>query len=496
MLLRKFIYFMLFLVWINIPVHAELVYGTSARAQFEEFRSRLGDSYLDFENLAAKSNITTEISGLTFKTTEDRAFQNNNAIDTGVNVICSSASPFSSSCDNEDHQIAGVREGNTTDGQSLYEIHFSQPQRRVGLERNWNTFSLTHFYSGNSLLATHQNTQNSEFVGYISESANITRVVIDGIATDVSDTYPRGIYQTGYSDDLFYGASAEDGSGDAETITIVADQGDAIIATTTSADTTHTSVPSVSAIVTDGDDEISLVDEDNTQVTIKPNTLVSQHPKQVVDNQTTKKTTLLRGTLELLVPVTTARDYLVSTAIADILIADSDDNRKANGLTQLTLQYSQEANNGSLNINVSSGSVVVTDRDGVKQTITAGQEVTLNGAVRRSSWVLPIDGGFIQSGVENTLAWLAYPNAAGYLLEYNFPTPKFAEDNPSQPEFSQQSLFFYPGQYSLWQDLVILPLVIPDLPGVLVEARIFPINANGQVINQSKASDTGSYTFQ
>jgi|GEM_PF-1244355 len=489
-------------LFINTTVNAELIFGTSARTQFEDFHRRLGDSFVDFEDFDAKTNLTTEIDGLTFKTTEDRAFQNNNPIDTGVNIICSQASPFSASCEDENHQIAGVREGNTTDGQSLYEINFSTPQRRVGIERNWNTHALTHFYNGSTLLATHQNTANSEFVGYISNSNLITRIVLDGEVTDIGEDFPRGIYQVGYSDDLFYGSTVDgisdddDDDDNSDVLTVSDDKGDAIIATSITVDTTHTSVPVANSIVTDDDDEISLVDEDDTKVTIKPNTLVTQHPKQVVDAKTSKKTTLLRGTLDLIVPVA-ARDYLVSTPIADILIAGTQLTQRANGSdAAFNVQYSQTGFDGNMTISVTSGSVEVTGRDGSTKTLSAGQELSLSGQVQRSNWVLPIDGDFLYGGKENTLSWLAYPNAAGYLLEYTFPSPNFAETNPADPEFTNKTILFSPSQYTIWQDLVIVPLMIPDLPGSIVEARIFPINSSGNVINGSSGSDTGTYTFK
>lgn len=199
------------LLLINLPSYAagQLVFGPTARTQFEDFKTRLGDSFQDFENIPV-SNITTTalIPGVTFRTTRDRAFQHDNAISTGVNVICSPAQPFSGSCANPNHHISGVRAGNTTDGQSVYEIEFTTPQLRAGLLRNWNTDTRTFFYSGATLLASHQNTVGLEFVGFIADTDLITKIVIDGANTPANG-FPRGIYQSGYSDDLFYGTTPD-----------------------------------------------------------------------------------------------------------------------------------------------------------------------------------------------------------------------------------------------------------------------------------------------
>lgn len=296
--------------------------------------------------------------------------------------------------------------------------------------------------------------------------------------------------EVNFQSDSGNSSSSEESQHSAENIT-----GTPLVATTISAENVQNDVPANNALITGAADEVTLVDEFNNRVNIKPNSLVTQHPIQNVQDASGKKTTLLRGSIEVNVPGT-ANDYIIDTPLGQIIVLANDDNRRADTDTQFSANYSQSGFNGSIQIQVNSGSVEVVDRQGNKQSLTGGQELTFNGSVNRTHWVLPIDGDFIHGGRENTLAWLAYPGATGYILEYNFPIPHFSEPNPEQPEFSQKSIYFRPGDYSIWQDLVILPMFIPDLPGSIVEARLFPIGANNQVLTNSVGGDKGTYTFK
>ena len=89
------------------------------------------------------------------------------------------------------------------DGRVGYEIVFDETQGRAGIERVWNTSSLTRFYNeAGELLAEHQNTVNTEFVGWFAEAVDgsdrVKRIVMDGLA-------PGGTRQVGYSDNLYFG---------------------------------------------------------------------------------------------------------------------------------------------------------------------------------------------------------------------------------------------------------------------------------------------------
>ncbi len=192
------------LCFISVSANATLISGSTARAQFENYQTTLGDTLETFDGFTQQTNLTTQIPGLTFKTTLDR-FSGGNAVDLEVNVICSGGNPYGySSCPSGNNNlIGGVRSGGITDGRSVYEIVFDTGMLRVGLERIWNTASLTRFYSGTTLLGQHQNTAGTEFVGFISDAANlITRVEMDGAMLN-------GYYQVGYANDLFYGNTPE-----------------------------------------------------------------------------------------------------------------------------------------------------------------------------------------------------------------------------------------------------------------------------------------------
>jgi|GEM_PF-1443977 len=278
-------------------------------------------------------------------------------------------------------------------------------------------------------------------------------------------------------------------------LVVTEDKGAAIIATPISIDTTHESVPAASTIVTASNDEISLLDQENTQIAVKSNTLVTLHPKQVVNAQETKTTTLLRGSIDFNIPSATMK-YVVVTPLGRLVVNAQASNKRDNTSATFNLSYSQTGIEGSLSIKITAGSIEFYDRNNKKSTLTTGPEQTISGTVRRTYWVLPIDGDYVYGGKENTFSWLAYPNAQGYILEYTFPTPNFAEENPSTPEFTNKLIYFYPQQYTLWQDLVIAPISIPELPGSVIEARIFPIDDLGNVISGSSSTDKGTFTFK
>jgi len=198
------------LLFISLPSNAGLISGPAARTLFDGYQATLGDTFIDFESYAPQTNLTTQIPGITFDTTLAR-WPSPADPNSGVNVICGPGEPFSSSCSSSapgDQMIGGVRPGNITDGQSIYEIAFATPQLRVGLERIFNTFSLTRFYSGATLLAQHQNTASREFVGFIAGTDLITRVEMDGLP----EVLPTGrtVYHVGYTDNLFFGDVPDD----------------------------------------------------------------------------------------------------------------------------------------------------------------------------------------------------------------------------------------------------------------------------------------------
>ena len=93
------------------------------------------------------------------------------------------------------------------DGRVGYDIFFTTPQARAGIERSWQAgYSLTRFFnSSGTLLATHTLTTGTEFVGYVANyndpSTWVARMQMDGLLNG-------GTRQVGYSDDLIYGLAA------------------------------------------------------------------------------------------------------------------------------------------------------------------------------------------------------------------------------------------------------------------------------------------------
>ncbi|NND98774.1 MAG: hypothetical protein HKN47_15750, partial [Pirellulaceae bacterium] len=168
-----------------------LLFGPSAQNEFDVFVQRDGDTFVDLAT--ADLNQTT---GVTFRSTFANFPAPGQAID---GPVVNFATPPG---------IIGTRAGGAADGQSRYEIVFDTPQSRAAVLRPWSTFSLTRFYAGDTLLAEHQNSTGTEFVGFISDSADsadwITRIELDGLPEDVGG---RDVYQVGVTDDLYFGTA-------------------------------------------------------------------------------------------------------------------------------------------------------------------------------------------------------------------------------------------------------------------------------------------------
>jgi len=264
-------------------------------------------------------------------------------------------------------------------------------------------------------------------------------------------------------------------------------------ATTSTVAAIGETTPAASALFTQNASQTTITEDDGSQFTAKSNTLVTLHPITQENANEQKKITLLRGTIETNIP-SFQREYSIVTPLATLIIKPSVANRATGNSTQFSTTYDQQGTAGSLNVSVSSGTVTVVKRDGTSETVTGGNEIIITDAVPRSNWVLPIDGDYLEGGKNNMLSWVEYPDAAGYKLEYNFPTPNFAEANPSKVEFSNTTILFT--QYQLFEGLVVLNLDIPDLKGQVVEARIFPVDSAGNEISSSVGSDTGTFTFK
>ena len=179
---------------------AGLVFGQAAHDQFINLHAANAEGFNDFESLPTQTNLLpgTDPFG------DGTHF---------ASVINTSGFPFGPEHVEVSNAYAPATFGNSLVGSPFqfgsddarvgYEITFDTAQRRAGLLRLWNTASLTSFYNAaGDLLATHRNTANQEFVGYLSESADsadwVARILMDGALIQNSR-------QVGHSDDLYFG---------------------------------------------------------------------------------------------------------------------------------------------------------------------------------------------------------------------------------------------------------------------------------------------------
>ncbi len=181
-----------------LPVSGQIFFGPDARTMFEGFNNDFGGSFIDFNSLPAGTALDNEFfasDGVSFASTIGT---NGVPFSTPHNMVVSIGFPSRAGW------IVGTPFTCCDDGGVGYDITFATPQRWAGLQRIWNTSTLTRFFdsSDNLLTPEHFNTVNSEFVGFVALSddpANwIARIQIDSDSTR----------QVGYSDDLFFGTAA------------------------------------------------------------------------------------------------------------------------------------------------------------------------------------------------------------------------------------------------------------------------------------------------
>ncbi|MBW1981424.1 MAG: hypothetical protein JRJ12_09385 [Deltaproteobacteria bacterium] len=184
----------------------ELVTGEDARDRFEDYRKYSLDMFVDFESY--EPGLYTELAGLgvTLHTTKFRwpLPVENAPEDTPVVIL-----PYDFVTSPANHRLMGVRAGNIPDGQSQYVIDFEKCQKRVALERNWNTYALTRFIIPAGDLE-YRNKKNNEFIGYIGDADEpgdcVWSIVIDGIEEDPDDENEdeNFLYQVGEVDNLYF----------------------------------------------------------------------------------------------------------------------------------------------------------------------------------------------------------------------------------------------------------------------------------------------------
>jgi len=252
-------------------------------------------------------------------------------------------------------------------------------------------------------------------------------------------------------------------------------------------------IPDIGALLTLADSSIKIQRHDGTIVASKAKTVTVLSPAVESDNSIA----LVRGEVTSTVDCTNAGDYEVRTIAADIKVFGScSRSQRASTTSEFTTKYGQSDSNGTVTISVTSGSVEITERNGVTSTLTAGQEKTIAYRVPRTDWALPVDGDKIYGGEDNLFIWKEYPGASSYQIEFNLPTPVFSENNVSRPQYQKQVIPLPVGSYAkIDGDLITFNLPLPKgADGLVLEFRIFALDAAGNIIGESVSSDSVSVT--
>ena len=180
--------------------------------------------------------------------------------------------------------------------------------------------------------------------------------------------------------------------------------------------------------------------------------------------------------------VTRDRYYCVRTPVCNV----------ADRGTEFSTEYSQVGLIGTATVEVQSGIVEVTDRNGNTTVLTAGQQLTITDSVPRVTLVMPVSGYSFIPGITNILSWTAFDGAEGYLLELAADPPGFSQPNSSTPEFPDQTALVMPGEFNQSDGLVEWPVLeLPNglPPGPQVQWRIFPVDAAGDILPGTTSSD-------
>jgi len=252
---------------------------------------------------------------------------------------------------------------------------------------------------------------------------------------------------------------------------------------------------------------VTISKEDNTNIILFPESVFSNSPDKEEAGIPVSTSHLINGKAFVSVPVACGQ-YRLETPLATIIIPITCTNKRNGGRSEFTADYSQEGLSGQLKVTANTGNIQVVDRNGVTTNLEAGQDHTIGSLVSRVTLVLPIDGDKIYGGQVNTLAWTEYEGAIGYVLEYNLPSPFFAEENAQSNEFptlikifpkGSQELEDNPGSFSYVEpvdDVITMELTLGSGGGITVEARVFPIDANGTFLSGSESSDKITITWE
>lgn len=196
-----------------------LIYGPEAHETFKALARDGAIMFEDFEGVPTGPLKKLKLDGpggsitIRLRTTETRIPLPKKRAPKGVPVV---VLPYGYVTEPANHRLMGVIKGEYTgaqsrfapDGQSRFELIFSQPVSHVGVMRPWHTNSLTRFYDAeDTLLAKHQNTTDVEFVGYVASGLGdrVKRVDFDGVPEQPGSKSNK-LFQVGQVDDLFVGS--------------------------------------------------------------------------------------------------------------------------------------------------------------------------------------------------------------------------------------------------------------------------------------------------
>lgn len=168
--------------------------------------------------------------------------------------------------------------------------------------------------------------------------------------------------------------------------------------------------------------------------------------------------------------------------------------------TEFSVEYTGFNGIGTTTIAVTEGQVAVDmgDHSVPATLVNAGETKSFTSLVNRPKLLLPAATSFLNQNANIHFSCTAYPGAGKYLFEGILYPGIF---NPAESATTQNNtvtMTIEPSQYSVQDGVVDWPLFLPAnaLPAdSIVSWRIFPLNANGQILSGTTSSSTGVIGF-
>ncbi len=214
-----------------------------------------------------------------------------------------------------------------------------------------------------------------------------------------------------------------------------------------------------------------------------------------------KEFNLFRGSVKIFMNSNNCSPVKVNTPIKSFVIGA--DNKRVNKRssdnydTSFEISYQQDGLNGTTTVNVTSGSV--SDAEG-SLIIEAGQSSGFSDIITKTTRVLPADGDNIIGNAINLFVWTSYNNTSDYLLEYNFPSPSFSQNNSQSIEFEQQTVELPQSILNLYDDLVLFQVYFSEFDeqtkSSQVETRLFIVDKHNNIIANTVSSDYTTLGFE